>query len=90
MSVKGHVIAQYLGHGDPALANYYPAWLDNMADDATVEGSLRRGGRRVPRQNGHNVRRGRVRESRDQVDRAGRRQYVGIWGRPGKSPPCGD
>jgi phosphoribosyl-ATP pyrophosphohydrolase len=45
---------------------------------------------RVQRQNGHNVRRGRVRESRDQVDRAGRRQYVGIWGRPGKSPPCGD
>ena len=36
---------------------------------------------RVQRQNGHNVRRGRVRESRDQVDRAGRRQYVGIWGR---------
>jgi hypothetical protein len=45
---------------------------------------------RVQRQNGHNVRRGRGRESRDQVDRAGRRQYVGIWGRPGKSPPCGD
>jgi hypothetical protein len=45
---------------------------------------------RVQRQNGHNVRRGRVRESRDQVDRAGRRQYVGIWGRSGKSPPCGD
>ena len=40
MSVKGDVIAQYLGHGDPALADYYPAWLDNMADDATVEGSL--------------------------------------------------
>jgi Patatin-like phospholipase len=37
---------------------------------------------RVQRQNGHNVRRDRVRESRDQVDRAGRRQYVGIWGRP--------
>jgi hypothetical protein len=30
----------YLGRGDPALANYYPAWLDNMASDATVEGSL--------------------------------------------------
>jgi hypothetical protein len=45
---------------------------------------------RVQRQNGHNVRRGRGRESRDQVDRAGRRQYVGIWGRSGKSPPCGD
>ena len=38
MSIKGDVLAQYLGHGDPALADYYPAWLDNMADDATVEG----------------------------------------------------
>ena len=40
MSDKGNVLARYLGHGDPALANYYPAWLDNLADDATVEGSL--------------------------------------------------
>ena len=40
MSTKGDVPAQYLGSGDPALANYYPAWLDNMADNATVEGSL--------------------------------------------------
>jgi hypothetical protein len=40
MSIKGDVLAQYLRRGDPALANYYPAWLDNMADDATVEGSL--------------------------------------------------
>lgn len=29
-----------MGGGDPALANYYPVWLDNLADDATVEGSL--------------------------------------------------
>jgi len=40
MSTKGNVLAQYLGSGDPALKNYYPAWLDNMADDATVEGSM--------------------------------------------------
>ena len=40
MSTKGDVLAQYLGSGDPALKNYYPAWLDNMADDATVEGSM--------------------------------------------------
>ena len=40
MSAKGDVLAQYLGSGDPALKHYYPAWLDNMADDATVEGSL--------------------------------------------------
>lgn len=30
----------YMESGDPALPNYYPAWLDNLADDATVEGSL--------------------------------------------------
>jgi hypothetical protein len=40
MSIKGEVPALYLGRGDPALAKYYPPWLDNMADDATVEGSL--------------------------------------------------
>jgi hypothetical protein len=40
MSNTGNVLATYLGSGDPALRNYYPAWLDNMADDATVEGSL--------------------------------------------------
>jgi hypothetical protein len=32
----------YLGRGDPAgrFTDYYPVWLDNLADDATVEGSL--------------------------------------------------
>ena len=30
---------RYLASGDPDLADYYPAWLDNLADDATVEGS---------------------------------------------------
>src|SRR5258708_17701731 len=43
MSTKGNVLPQYLGSGDPALKNYYPAWLDNMADDATVEGSMLNG-----------------------------------------------
>jgi transcriptional regulator of met regulon len=28
------------GSGDPALAHYYPAWLDRLADDATLEGSM--------------------------------------------------
>jgi hypothetical protein len=23
----------------PAAADYYPAWLDNLADDVTLEGS---------------------------------------------------
>jgi hypothetical protein len=40
MSTKGNVLPQYLGSGDPALKNYYPAWVNNMADDATVEGSM--------------------------------------------------
>ena len=40
MSVDGNVLATYLVSGDPALTGYYPAWLDNLADDATVEGSL--------------------------------------------------
>ena len=26
--------------GHSALKDYYPAWLDNLADDATVEGSM--------------------------------------------------
>ncbi|WP_219837445.1 hypothetical protein [Paenibacillus sp. R14(2021)] len=32
--------AQYLGIGDPNLRkHYYPAWLDNLADDVTLEGA---------------------------------------------------
>ena len=32
----------YLGKGDPAgrFADYYPAWVDKMADDITLEGSM--------------------------------------------------
>ena len=30
----------YMGSGDPALADYYPAWLDNLAHDVTLEGSM--------------------------------------------------
>ncbi len=30
----------HTGSGGPALANYYPAWLDNLADDVTLEGSM--------------------------------------------------
>jgi hypothetical protein len=43
MSTTGNVLPQYLGSGDPALKDYYPAWLNNMADDATVEGSMLNG-----------------------------------------------
>ena len=30
----------FTGSGDPALADYYPAWLDNLAHDVTLEGSM--------------------------------------------------
>lgn len=40
MSTKEDVLPQYLGSGDPALKDYFPAWVSNMADDATVEGSM--------------------------------------------------
>jgi hypothetical protein len=32
----------YLGGGDPAgrFADYYPAWVDKLADDVTLEGSM--------------------------------------------------
>ena len=32
----------YVRGSDPAgrFADYYPAWLDNLADDVTIEGSL--------------------------------------------------
>jgi hypothetical protein len=44
----------YMGGGDPArgFTNYYPACLDELADDVTVEGALLDGavpgGRRSP------------------------------------------
>jgi hypothetical protein len=35
----------YLGSGDPARqrTDYYPAWVDNLADDVTMEGSVLNG-----------------------------------------------
>jgi hypothetical protein len=35
-------VPTYLGRGDPAgrFADYRPAWVDKMADDVTLEGSL--------------------------------------------------
>jgi hypothetical protein len=34
------IVGTSAGSGDPDLADYYPTWLDNLAIDATVEGSL--------------------------------------------------
>jgi hypothetical protein len=38
------------GSGDPArsLADYYPSWLNNLADDVTVEGSAMDGAAQGP------------------------------------------
>lgn len=40
----------YLGHGDPArrFTDYYPKWLDDLADDVTIEGSLLDGAAQGP------------------------------------------
>ena len=43
MSIQVTVPAQYLASGDPALKDYFPVWVNNMADDATVEGSMLNG-----------------------------------------------
>src|SRR5580765_6430006 len=40
MSTKGNMTGLYLAHGAPALKDYFPAWVNNIADDATVEGSM--------------------------------------------------
>ena len=35
-------VPTYLGSGDPVgrFADYYPAWMDKLADDVTLEGSM--------------------------------------------------
>src|SRR5262245_49005522 len=43
----------YLGHADPArrhseYANYYPAWVNDLAEDVTIEGSLLDGAAQGP------------------------------------------
>ena len=42
-SISNSVLPQYLGSGDPALKDYFPAWVNNVALDATVEGSMLNG-----------------------------------------------
>jgi len=43
MSTSDNPIPQYLGSGDPALKDYFPAWVNNIAADASVEGSMLNG-----------------------------------------------
>ena len=40
MPTTENALPQYLGKGDPALKDYFPAWVNNIAADATVEGSM--------------------------------------------------
>jgi hypothetical protein len=40
MHTKANAPAIYQGSGNPALKNYYPTWIDNLAPDVTLEGSL--------------------------------------------------
>ena len=42
-SISNNSIPLYLGSGDPALKEYFPAWVNNIAADATVEGSMLNG-----------------------------------------------
>src|SRR5262245_22435077 len=35
--------ATYLRGGDPALAEYFPAWINDLAEDVTLEGSAMNG-----------------------------------------------
>jgi hypothetical protein len=39
-SHTGDKLAQYMSSGDVNLKDYYPGWLKDIADDATVEGSM--------------------------------------------------
>ena len=40
MVVKDDSPAQYMCEGDPGLKDYFPAWLKDVAEDATLEGSF--------------------------------------------------
>ena len=40
MSTNVEALAQYLSKGNPALKDYYPAWLKDLANDCTLEGSM--------------------------------------------------
>lgn len=40
MQTTSEVRPSYLYSEEPAIKNYYPKWLDNLAHDATLEGSM--------------------------------------------------
>jgi len=69
-------VATYLGGGDLAgrFADYYPAWLDHLADDVTIEGSLLDGAAQGPEAVRMIV--GTIRELYDQQEF----NFAGPWG----------
>ena len=40
MATTRNVLAGYQDWSGPVVAGYYPKWIDNLADDAILEGSL--------------------------------------------------
>src|SRR5215831_12386695 len=50
MPITGNVLATYVRSGSPGrrFTDYYPHWLDKLADDVTVEGSLMDGAAQGP------------------------------------------
>jgi hypothetical protein len=50
MPSAGDARPLYLSGGDLALKSYHPAWLDNLAEDVTVEGSMLDGAVQGPTQ----------------------------------------
>jgi hypothetical protein len=40
MTLPKEAAPTYLANGNPAFADYVPAWLNNLADDVTLEGSM--------------------------------------------------
>jgi hypothetical protein len=40
MPIIRNKLAQYSCRGDPDLKSYYPEWVKNVADDATLEGTM--------------------------------------------------
>jgi hypothetical protein len=43
MSIVSDAAAQYKSEADPSLDGYYPGWLEDVAEDATLEGSMIQG-----------------------------------------------
>ena len=56
MSTRREVPPQPVGGGDPVLVDYYRAWVDNIADDATVEARYGMAQHKAPRTGGPSVR----------------------------------